>query len=143
VVDRALEFPFQQARVLGSDARDKNLFFALDELGGYFQDLLGCFAGAEDDLGKSFAKGAMSVHLSKSEIDNRRGLEGLQHLVAAHSAGSKFLEQLDCFSRRHDGKMRQKSKNPSAKSRGLRPRPGWAILYLRSASNRVPPADKK
>src|SRR6266436_9812971 len=58
----------------------------------------------------------MGVDFGKAEVHNGRGLEGLEDLVAADPAGSKFLEQLDCFSRRHAGKMRQKSKNPSAKS---------------------------
>jgi hypothetical protein len=116
VVGDSLKLLFQNARMFRSDTRYENALFALDEFRGYFQDLFGCFTRAEDHFGKSFAKGAMGVDLGKAEVDDGSGLEGLEDLVAADTAGSEFLEQLDCFSRRHAGKMRQKSKNPSAKS---------------------------
>jgi hypothetical protein len=68
----------------------------------------------------------MCVHFSKPQVHDRRGLKGMQDLIAADAACSKLLEQLDCFSRRHPGKMGQKSKNPSAKSQP--PLPGSDLV---------------
>jgi hypothetical protein len=78
--------------------------------------LFGRFAGDENNCRKSFSRRAVSVHLSKPEVHDRRCLESVQNLFAAHTARSKLLEQFESFSRRHRRKMRQKSKNPSAKS---------------------------
>ena len=116
VMDGRFKFFSQETGVLGSNARDENALLALESWVSNFQDLFGSLARAEDDFRKSFSQRAMRIDLSEAEVHDRRGLEGLEDLVAAHATGSKFFQQLDCFSCRHAGKMRQKSKKPSAKS---------------------------
>ena len=51
----------------------------------------------------------MGIDIGKAEINDWRGLESMEDLVAAHAAGSEFLEQLDCFGSRHGGKIRQEN----------------------------------
>jgi hypothetical protein len=116
VVDSLSKFLLQETRVLNGNACHKNAFFALDQFRSYFQDLFGRLARSEDYFGKTFAKGAMGVDFRESKVDDRCSLEGLEDFVTAHAASAKFFKQFDCFSRRHAGKMRQKWKNPSAKS---------------------------
>src|SRR6267154_1522304 len=110
MMDSQLKFLSQETRVFRCDACYQDTLLALDEFGRNFQDLFGCLASAENDFRKSFSQRAMCVHFCKPKVHDRRGLEGAQDFVAAHTAGSKLLEQLDCFSRRHPGKMRQKLK---------------------------------
>ena len=43
----------------------------------------------------------MRVHLGESEIRHGRGLERLQHLVAAHAAGAEFFQESNGFADRH------------------------------------------
>ena len=86
VVDGAFEFFAQRAGVFGVDAGDEHPLFALQKFGGDFDDLLRRLARAENDFGKTLAQRAVRVHLRKAEVGHRRGLEGAQDLVAAHSA---------------------------------------------------------
>ena len=113
VMNDVLEFFSQRARVLGGDAGDQNPLLAFEKFRGNLQDLLGRFARAENDFGKTFAQSAMHVHLREAEVGDRRGLEGAQNLVAADAAGAKLFEESDSFRRGHGGRMPQKRWNPS------------------------------
>ena len=102
MVDGALEFFAQGAGMGIGDARDEHARFGCQDFGGDFDDLFRCFAGAENDLGKTLAEGAVRVHLRKAEVGDRRGLERPQDLVPAHFAGAELFQQLNRLGNSHD-----------------------------------------
>ena len=99
------EFAFQGAGVLGFDARDKEALLAFINLRRDESDLFRCFAGAEDDFGKPFAKRAMHVHLGETEIGHRRCLEGVQHFFPGDFSRAKLFQELGGIVCRHRGIM--------------------------------------
>jgi len=105
VVNGAFEFLAKEAGVFDGDARDEDALFAFEELGGDFDDLFGCFAGAKNDFGKILAERAMRVHLGETEIYGGRRLESLQNLGPAHSARSEFFQQFRGFRCGHTANM--------------------------------------
>ena len=105
MMDGVAEFFAEQAGVFDGDARDEDALLASHEFGGDFNDLGGSFACAENDFGKAFAKRAVGVHLRETEIGDRRSLEGVEHVVAADTAGTELFQQLDGFGFGHVIKM--------------------------------------
>ena len=67
-----------------------------------FYHLLRRFARAENNFRKAFAQRAVHIHLRKTDVGHRRGLERLQDPVAAHAAGAEFFQQLNRFGNRHN-----------------------------------------
>lgn len=89
------------------DPCDEHPALHLDELGCNLQHLLRRFTFPKNDLGKSAPQRAMSVHLRKPQVGDRRRLKRFEHFITAYTAGSKFFQQLNCFRCGHSAKMPQ------------------------------------
>ena len=102
-----LEFFAQRAGVIAIDARHEHTLFLLQKFCRDFCDLLRRFTRAEYHLRETLAQRAVRVHLRKTKVGHRRGLERLQNPVAAHTAGAEFFQETDGFSNGHAMTMPQ------------------------------------
>ena len=74
----------------------------LHQLGSDADNLFRCFAGAEDDFGKTAPQAPVCVYLGKAKVNDRRGLKSLQYLIASQRTGSVSLKEFDRFTRGHE-----------------------------------------
>ena len=97
MVNGVAELFAERAGVFGGDAGHEDALLPRHEFGSDFYDLHGRLARAEDDLRKTFAERTVRVHRRETEVGHRRGLKGVQHLIAADAAGAELFQQFDGF----------------------------------------------
>ncbi len=106
MVDGALEFAADRARVFVRDARGEDVVFAFQQGGGDFDDLLGGFARAENHFGKTVAQSPVRVHLRKPEIGHGCRLKCAEDFVPVDAAGAELIQKLDGFGYGHGSIIR-------------------------------------
>ncbi len=82
----------QSAGMFGSDPGNQHALFLSDEFRGDADDLGRRFARTKDDFRETLPQGAVRVHLGETDVRHRRGLKGVEHLVAAHPARAEFFQ---------------------------------------------------
>ena len=75
-----------------SNARDQHPMVRFAYLRGDTGDLRRRFAFAENDFREVLAQGTVQIDFGKSKVRHRGGLEGVQDLLAADVAGTKFFQ---------------------------------------------------
>jgi hypothetical protein len=85
------------AGVFSSNAGNQDAVLAFKQFGGDPDDLNRRLAGAEDDLGKSFAQSTVRIDLGETEVGDRRSLKFAEHSVTADAARAKLFQQFDGF----------------------------------------------
>ena len=73
----------------------------VNELASDLNNLFGRLACAEDNFWKTFPQRTVRVHLGKTNIRHRRGLESAQNFFAGDASGAELFQQLSGFGRRH------------------------------------------
>ena len=97
----AFELFAQRAGLTGVEARHKHPLFAFQKFCRDFDHLFRRFARPENDFRKTFAQRAVRIYLRKANVGQRGGLESPQDLVAAHTTGAEFFQQLNGLGRCH------------------------------------------
>ena len=92
MINSLLELFLKRFGLLGSQARDEQPLFALENRGGNSDDLLCSFSLGKNHLRKPFPKRPMCVNLGKTEIGQWRSLKPVQNSRAADLAGSKLFQ---------------------------------------------------
>jgi hypothetical protein len=95
MMTRVFETFAERPRVVIARPGNQNSVFVFDEFGGDPYDLFGCFAFAEDHLGKATTQPAVGVHLGKAQVDDRSGLKSSQYLFASQRARAKSFKQFN------------------------------------------------
>jgi hypothetical protein len=106
-MDGLSELPPQSLRVPRRGAGDQHAFFVFQEFGHNGPNLVGGFAGAENNFGKPFPQRPMRVQLRETEIRDRRRLKGPHHFLTADPAGAKLIQNPDGFGDCHMRTMPQ------------------------------------
>ena len=124
MINGFLELPSNRARLVFSDPRDEQALFSFENLAGDLGNLVGSLAFAINNLGEILAQRAMQVHLGKSQISQRRGLESTQNLAGSDAPRAKLLQQSDGFGRCHNQRL------PRGARLVTQEKPGSACLEL-------------